>query len=69
MTLPTVSEEYAKLMEHLRKAQESSAMIAHLRNEANSPTDREMAQAWLAVSKLFKQMQDRVTRLVQGRLH
>lgn len=60
MTVPTKGEAYSKLMEYIRKAQEESAMLAHL---ANANDDRKMAYGWLAVSELFKKMQHQVTEL------
>lgn len=65
MSIPTQGECYARLMEHLRKSQEESAMIAHL-NKAND--DHRLALSWLAVSEKFKQLQVQLTHLAQGRL-
>ena len=53
-------------MEHLRKAQEESAMMAHL-SKAND-THR-LALSWLAISEKFKQLQHQPTILAQGRLN
>ena len=65
MGIPTQGETYARLMEYLRKAQEESAMMAHL-NKANDA--HRHALAWLAISEKFKQMQHQLTILAQGRL-
>jgi len=65
MGVPTIGEEYSKLMEYLRKAEENAAMIAHLHN-AND--HREMAKLWLKVSENFKQLQHQLTQLATGRL-
>ena len=65
MSLPTKGEEFAKLMEHLRKAQECAAMIAHLERDASKLT----AQGWLAVSEMFKLVQHKVTELATKGLH
>jgi hypothetical protein len=64
MRLPTSGETYSRLMEHLRKAQEESAMMAHLVHDDN----RELARQWLIVSENFKRMQYSLTRLGTGRL-
>lgn len=62
MSVPTKGETYAKLMEHLRKAQEESAMLAHLFNmENNNP----YSLHWLAVSENFKRTQYIVTALAK----
>lgn len=65
MGIPTQGECYAKLMEHLRKAQEESSMMAHLNKADNR---HKLALAWLAVSEKFKAMQHQLTILAQGRL-
>lgn len=65
MSLPTVSEEYAKLMEHLRKAQEASSMIAHLVRDDN----RLLAQGWLGIGEMFKMVQHKVTQMAIGRMN
>lgn len=66
MSIPTTGETYARLMEHLRKAEEESAMMAHL---LNAQDDREFAIKWLAVSENFKRMQDTLTKLATRRMN
>ncbi len=65
MSIPTISEEYSKLMEHLRMAEENAAMIAHLHN-ANDK--RGLAIMWLKVSENFKNLQYTIAQLAQGRM-
>lgn len=65
MSVPTEGECYSRLMEHLRMAEEESAMIAHL---ANANDYRNRAIAWLKVSELFKEMQKKVTSLAMDKL-
>lgn len=60
MTIPTKGETFAKLTEHIRRAQEESATLAHL---ANADDDRRLAQGWLTVSELFRRMLHEVTEL------
>jgi hypothetical protein len=50
MSIPTRGEEYAKLIEHNRKAQESAAMLAHIVRDES----RVKAEGWLAVSEAYK---------------
>lgn len=64
MSIPTRGEEYARLMEWLRKSQESSAMLAHLYRDDPS-TGKAMAAGWLTVSEALKQMQKHVTDLAK----
>lgn len=65
MSIPTKGEEYAKLMEHLRYAQENAAMLAHL----HADDSRLTAQGWLAISEMFKLLQHKVTELATKGLH
>jgi hypothetical protein len=68
MSIPTRGETYAKLMEHLRYAQEDAAMMAHLLNTESGPMDTLLAKGWLGISELLKMMQHKVTALAQGNL-
>lgn len=68
MSIPTISEEYLKLMENLRYAEEHSAMIAHLRNAEGDAKGRNIARGWLAIAEALKMMRGKVTVLAQGRL-
>lgn len=68
MSVPTHGEQYSKLMEHLRLAQEDAAMLAHLYRAHGTPKDRILADGWLTVSEGMKLMQHRVTQLAMGKL-
>lgn len=68
MSIPTKSEEYTKLIEHLRLAQESAAMLAHLNNADGDKMGRLLAKGWLGVEELLKKMQHQITQLAMGRL-
>lgn len=61
---PTRGEEYTKLMEWLRRGQESAATLAHLYRDDPS-TGRAMAMGWLTVAKGLKEMQKHVTDLAR----
>lgn len=65
MAIPTEGDTFSKMMEHLRKLQEETAMMAHLR-KANS--DDRNALAWLAVSENFKKMQHTLTQLAMRKM-
>ncbi len=65
MGVPTQGEEFAKLIEYMRKAQESCAMLSHL---AHANDDKKIALGWFAVSENFKHQIKVVTELAQGRL-
>lgn len=68
MTIPTIAEEYAKLMEHLRKAQEAASMISHLHGDTDDKS-RLLAKGWLIISEGLRMMIHKVTLLAQGRLN
>jgi len=65
MSVPTEGELYSQLMEHIRKAQEACAMMAHLR-KANG--DDRNSLAWLEVSENFKKTQHVLTHLAMRRM-
>lgn len=69
MSLPTVSEEYSKLLEHLRLAQECALMLKHLRAAEGDGAGLVIAQGWFNVAEGLKQMQHIVTQLAMGRLN
>jgi hypothetical protein len=69
MSIPTVQEEFAQLIEHLRKAQEHCATIGHLTGLQGSKEDRVLGNAWVTVSEMLKLMQIKTTTLAQGRLN
>ena len=54
MSVPTHGEQFAKLLEHLRSAQDGSAMLAHLtRAQSSSKKDMAVADGWIAVQELL----------------
>lgn len=67
-SIPTVAEEYSKLAEHLRKAEEASYMLAHLVRAQGGTKDSAVADGWFATGELLKRMLHQVTQLAQGRL-
>lgn len=67
MSIPTKSEEYTKLIEHLRLAQEACAMLAHLNNADGDKMGGLLARGWLGVEEMLKKMQWQVTQLATGK--
>lgn len=65
----TRGEAYAKLMHHIREAQEQAAVMAHLHNTEGNDMDKLLAQGWLGVSELFKMIAERVTKMAMKRLN
>lgn len=68
MSVPTRGEEYAKLIEHLTKAQESSAMLAHLHNTEGNDMDKLLAKGWLGIAEMMRMMQFKVIQLAKSKL-
>lgn len=68
MSIPTKGETFSLLIEHLRKAQEQSAMMAHLTNTEGDDKGRLLAQGWLTVSEGLKIMQLKIIEMAKGKL-
>jgi hypothetical protein len=64
LNLPTTGETFAILVEHLRKAQESCATLAHLTRDS----DHLHAQGWLAIEEMLKKTVRTVTQLATRRM-
>jgi len=70
MSVPTRGETFSELLHHIRMAEEKAAMMAHLvRAEGSGIKDNAIANGWLKISELFRQMATKVTSLAQGRLN
>lgn len=67
--LPTPGLMYAKLLDHLREAQDCAAMLAHLQRTEDGVKDAALANGWLAIAELFRRTEITVTKLAQGRLN
>jgi len=65
MSIPTEGEEYAKLMEYVRKAQECCATLAHLCKANDKGV---AARGWLVISEQMRYMQKVVTQIAMGKL-
>lgn len=59
MSIPTKGEEFAKLIEYLRKAQEACSMLGHLNRDDHAL----IAQGWIAVGEMLKKTIHNVTKL------
>ncbi len=68
MSVPTRGETYAKLIEHLRQAQDDAAMMAHLHNTEGNDMDKLLARGWLGTSEMLKLIAYQITELAKGRL-
>lgn len=67
-TVPTQGEEFSKFLHHLRTAQDSAYMLAHLTRAQGGQKDHALADGWIAVGELLKRMVWQVTELAKGKL-
>lgn len=66
--VPTRGETYAKLLHHLREAQDLAAMMSHLHNTEGNDFDKALARGWLGIEELIKRFCHNVTELAKGNL-
>lgn len=66
--LPSRGITFAKLVDHLREAQECCALLGHLHNTENNSRDKLIGQGWLLVAELLRKMQHQVTSMAQGKI-
>ncbi len=69
MSVPTTGEEFAKLIEHVRLAQESAYMMAHLTRAMGGSKDNALADGWFSVGELFKRVNYQIIELGKGKLN
>jgi hypothetical protein len=62
------SETFAKLLHHIREAQNLAAVMGHLHNTEGNDADRLHAKGWLGMSEMFNLIAHQVTMLAQGKL-
>lgn len=68
MSVPTKSEVYSRLMEHLRLAQEDAAMLKHLNAAEGDGPGKALAMGWFHVAEGLRKMQHTIIQLATGRL-
>jgi len=65
VSIPTTGETFAKLIEHIRLAQEDAAMLAHLSRD-NHP---DQAKMWLMIEDKMKFMGHMIAKIATRRMH
>lgn len=65
--IPSPGTVFAKLIDHLREAQDCCAMMAHLLRTESGLKDDMLAKGWLMVAELLRRMILKVTEMGQGR--
>lgn len=65
ISVPTQGEEFAKFIEHVRKAQEAAAMLGHL---AQANDDKFLGKGWLAISEMMKLTVINATKLATRKM-
>lgn len=68
MSVPTSGEAFAKLIEHLRLAQEQATMLMHLARAEGDGPGKVIASGWFHVSENLKKMQHVVTQIATGKM-
>jgi len=64
----TRGETYAKLMDHLREAQECACVLSHLHNTEGNDMDKLLAKGWLGVAEMFRVTQLKITQMAMKRM-
>lgn len=66
--IPTRGDTFARMLHHLREAQDHAAMLAHLYNADGDAKGMMIGRGWLNVEELIKKMVHSVTYLAQRNL-
>lgn len=69
MSVPTQGETLAKLIEHLKQAQENAYLMAHLTRAMGGRKDNALADGWFSIGELLKRMNHQVIMIGQGKLN
>lgn len=64
----TRGETFAKLLDHLREAEECCYVISHLHNTEDANNDRLLATGWRGVGQMLELVRSRVTKMAAGKL-
>ena len=64
----TRGETYAKLMDHLREAEECCYVISHLHNTEDSAMDRTLAHGWRGIGQLLEQTRNKIMYFAARRM-
>lgn len=64
----TRAEVFAKLLDHVREAQDCAALMAHLHNTEGNDMDKLLAKGWLGVHEMFKLTAYQITELAKNKL-
>ena len=64
--VPTRGDTFARLVHHLREAQDHAAMLAHLYNADGDAKGMTIGRGWLRVEDMLKRMIHTVTEIAKG---
>lgn len=67
--LPTRGITYAKLLDHLREAEELMILMAHLVKAEGTIADEALGNGWLLMAQMHERIRRKVTEMAQGRLN
>lgn len=66
--VPTRGGAYAKLIHHLREAENQAYVLSHLHNTEDDQVSKGLAKLWLMAGEQIKHMILRLTELAKGNL-
>lgn len=64
----TRGETFAKLLHHVREAQDQAAVMSHLENTEDGPHAAAAANGWLVISEMLRKMVHTMTQMAQRRM-
>jgi hypothetical protein len=64
----TRGETFAKLLFHVREAQDQAAVMSHLENTEDGPHHAAAAKGWMVISEQLKRFVHVVTEMAKGGL-
>ena len=69
MSVATQGETLTQLIDHLRLAQESAYMMAHLTRAMGGRKDNALADGWFSIGELLKRVNHQCIQIGQGKLN
>lgn len=65
----TKAEAFAKMMHHLREAQDMAAVVGHLYLSEGDKLSEAMGKSWIVISELIKRMTNQIIQMAKGQFN
>lgn len=65
----TRAEAFAKMMHHLREAQDMAAVVGHLYLSEGDKLSEAMGKSWILISELIKRVIDQIIVMAKGQFN